>query len=246
MSRILVVDDHPDVCRITGMILRSAGHEVDTTLSGEEAWELLQHRDYALVLLDIMLPVLNGHELLQRIRSHPQPTKAQTRIIYISALSSDAHIAHGFAGGADDYIPKPFGPGELLARCALQLQHYHELSALTIPTPPPVPKPVELLDFTCGPRTLSFNLATGQLSYEGMDQLILTHEEFLIFRYLAARSNHITSWQDLTRYALEREPKKDGSDIVRNHVFTLRQKLYRLPFKLLLQSHGRHSYSLVF
>src|SRR5437899_8805177 len=111
---VLVVDDDPDVARFVEVNLRSAGYDVAVASNGEEALERAVELRPDLVLLDVMMPKLDGFEVAQRLRRDPRTSSSSIIMLTAKALSSDKVL--GLSSGADDYIIKPFDPVELLAR----------------------------------------------------------------------------------------------------------------------------------
>lgn len=110
--RVLLVEDDLPAARGIAMMLKSGGIIVDTTDTGEEAMELLRHYDYDVVVLDLMLPDIEGYEVIRRMRA----ARLETPVLILSGLSRPAAKVKGFAVGADDYITKPFDKAELVAR----------------------------------------------------------------------------------------------------------------------------------
>jgi two-component system sensor histidine kinase ChiS len=113
-KHILVVDDEPSICRLIKMSLAVEGYEVRTVNSGFEAMEELEKEKYALVLLDIMMPGMNGFEVCSAIRSKPE--FKGMKIAFLTAMGNPGDAQRGFALGGDDYIIKPFDPEELLIK----------------------------------------------------------------------------------------------------------------------------------
>jgi len=126
---ILVVDDDPDIARFVEVNLRSAGYEVSVAGDGEEALERAAEIRPDLVLLDVMMPRLDGFEVAQRLRKNPQTTNTSIIMLTAKALSSDK--VTGLQSGADDYIIKPFDPIELLARVKGTLRRAKEMRNLS-------------------------------------------------------------------------------------------------------------------
>jgi two-component system KDP operon response regulator KdpE len=117
LPRILLVDDEAAIQRALGPLLRARGYEVDIAGTGAEALDFLASRAPALVVLDLGLPDLEGTEVCRRIRTtSPMP------IIVLSARGSEADKVNALDLGADDYVTKPFGPEELLARIRVALR----------------------------------------------------------------------------------------------------------------------------
>jgi diguanylate cyclase (GGDEF)-like protein len=126
---VLVVDDDPDVARFVEVNLRSAGYDVTVASDGEEAVERAIDIRPDLVLLDVMMPKLDGFEVAQRLRRDPRTSSSSIIMLTAKALSADKVL--GLSSGADDYIIKPFDPVELLARVKGTLRRAREMRALS-------------------------------------------------------------------------------------------------------------------
>jgi len=126
---VLVVDDDPDVARFVEVNLRSAGYDVAVASNGEEALEKAVELRPDLILLDVMMPKLDGFEVAQRIRRDTRTSSCSIIMLTAKALSSDKVV--GLSSGADDYIIKPFDPVELLARVKGTLRRAREMRALS-------------------------------------------------------------------------------------------------------------------
>src|SRR6266508_2478525 len=114
---ILVVDDEPAIVRLVRTKLQADGYAVITADRGEKALEILEDERPDLVVLDLMMPGIDGFETLRRIRGG-----SQVPVIMLTARAGDADRLKGFQGGADDYLTKPFNPDELAARVAAVLR----------------------------------------------------------------------------------------------------------------------------
>ncbi len=112
-TRIVVVDDEPSVVDSVALGLRREGYEVQTAGDGPDGLRLIQTADPELVILDVMLPVFDGVEVLRRLRAEGRDVPV---LLLTARVEIEAKLA-GFAGGADDYLTKPFRLEELLARC---------------------------------------------------------------------------------------------------------------------------------
>ena len=110
--RVLLVEDDVTAARGITLMLKSSGLVVDTTDTGEEALELVRHYDYDIIVLDLMLPDMDGYEVVRRMRA----ARLETPVLILSGLSIPAAKVKGFGMGADDFISKPFDKGELVAR----------------------------------------------------------------------------------------------------------------------------------
>jgi two-component system KDP operon response regulator KdpE len=117
-ARILVIDDEPQIHRFVRPALEASGYAVDRADTGSEGLRLAAARSPDLVLLDLGLPDIDGHEVLSRLRGF-----SDVPVIVLSARDREAEKIAALDGGADDYVEKPFGVGELLARMRTALRH---------------------------------------------------------------------------------------------------------------------------
>ena len=120
--KILVVDDEKTIVKGIKFNLENEGYQVDVCYDGETAVDMARHGEYAVILLDLMMPKLDGLGACQRIRQF-----STVPIIMLTARSEDADKLIGFESGADDYITKPFNPIEVIARVKSQLRRYTSL-----------------------------------------------------------------------------------------------------------------------
>lgn len=112
--RILVADDEPNILAALEFMLSRAGYEVDVARDGEEALRRLEQRLPDLVLLDVMMPVLSGYDVCERLRARPE--WAGVKVAMLSARGREAETSRGLAAGADLYLVKPFSNRELLQK----------------------------------------------------------------------------------------------------------------------------------
>ncbi len=110
-KRILIVDDEPSIIVPLQFLMQQNGFETSVAFTGEEAMETIAEKTPDLIILDIMLPIIDGYEVCQRVRENPQWNNI--RIILLSALGGDANVAKGMALGADAYITKPYSNEEV-------------------------------------------------------------------------------------------------------------------------------------
>lgn len=120
MLRILIAEDEEPIANLIKMNLRRAGYECVWAPDGEKAADLMEEQHFDLVLLDIMLPGINGYELLDYAKTLEFP------VIFLTALGSTENKVKGLRLGADDYLPKPFEIVELLARVEAVLRRYNK------------------------------------------------------------------------------------------------------------------------
>jgi DNA-binding response OmpR family regulator len=119
MTRILVVDDEPNIVELAKMYLAREGYRLDSAANGQEAISHYGKNRYDLILLDLMLPDIDGFELCRRIRA-----KSGVPILMLTARKEDVDKIVGLELGADDYLTKPFNPRELVARIKAILRRY--------------------------------------------------------------------------------------------------------------------------
>ena len=114
MNKVLIVDDDPDIRTLYGLLLRREGFEVIEAGSGQEALSKVKAETPTLVLLDVMMPGMNGYEVCQQIKSDPQT--AHLPILMISGKTTVADRKNGMSVGADDFLVKTIGPRSLVSR----------------------------------------------------------------------------------------------------------------------------------
>jgi two-component system alkaline phosphatase synthesis response regulator PhoP/two-component system response regulator VicR len=111
-KRILAVDDEKHILRLVQINLEKAGYEVVTASNGREALEKVREATPNLIVMDVMMPEMDGFEALKKLKSDPATTKIP--VIMLTAKAQDADVFHGWQSGADLYLTKPFNPMELL------------------------------------------------------------------------------------------------------------------------------------
>jgi len=117
VAHLLVVDDEPRIVRLVSRVLESQGHAVETASTGEEALLKAAALDFDLVILDLLLPGIDGHTVLRELLA----TNSRVRVLVLSALGDLEARAECLQEGAVDYVAKPFAVAELLARVDVQL-----------------------------------------------------------------------------------------------------------------------------
>lgn len=222
MARILVVEDEVDICNLIKAHLEGDGHTVFQAFDGPTALTLVEAHDPQLIILDWMLPGLDGLAVCRRIReTHLAP------IMMLTARSEEVDRVLGLEVGADDYLIKPFGIRELLARVRSMLRRV-ALDTLAIPQTgaPPVshiPEPI-----VCG--SLCIDVASYMVSLDGAP-VDLTRKEFDLLALLASHPGRAFSRD----FLLERVwgYDYDGFDrTVDSHIVRLRRKLGPLGEKI--------------
>jgi DNA-binding response OmpR family regulator len=204
MHKILIIDDDMDLCDLLRDYLTPEGFEVEAVNDGLQGIERAISGQHALVVLDVMLPGINGFEVLRRIRA-----VSRISVLMLTARGNEVDRIVGLEIGADDYLPKPFNPRELVARIRAVLRRVE---------PQPQGDPGRLIvgdiELIPGTRTV---LRTGQ-------KVELTSVEFTILETLLRLAGQVVSRDELVRQALGRSLSAyDRSIDV--HVSSLRKKL---------------------
>ncbi len=205
---ILVVDDEPTIVEVVGSYLERAGFGVERATDGPEALRLAELRRPDLVVLDVMLPGLDGIEVLRRL--HERPGK-RVAVILLTARGEESDRLVGLRHGADDYVVKPFSPAELVARVEAVLRRV---------SPPPSEEEAEP-PIEHGP--LRVEPASRRAFLDGAE-LDLTMREFDLLAYLAARPGRVFS-RDQLMEAVWEYPFFTDTSTVTVHIRRLRGKL---------------------
>ena len=111
---ILIVDDEPNIVMSLEFLMRKNGYQVGIARNGTEALAAIDQTPYDLVLLDIMMPDVDGLQVCRQLRARPDRTA--TKVIFLSAKSREADVQEGYAAGADLYLPKPFSTRQLMEK----------------------------------------------------------------------------------------------------------------------------------
>src|SRR4030065_1416128 len=139
-EKILIVDDDLDTLRLVGLMLQHQGYRINAANSGIQAIAMAQTDKPNLILLDIMMPDMDGYEVARRLRANPQTVDIP--ILMFTAKSQLDDKVAGFEVGADDYLTKPTNPAELQSHIRQLLEHRRERkAAAAAPAPPAPPRP---------------------------------------------------------------------------------------------------------
>ena len=203
---ILICDDEQDIVSALKIYLEAEGYRTFTAANGREALEVLDREDIHLVLLDIMMPVLDGVSALAKLREY-----SNVPVILLTAKSEDTDKVLGLNIGADDYITKPFNPVELLARVRSQLRRYLQLGGGA----------VRESVLAIGPISLDDTSKTVTLDGEPVN---LTPREYDILKLLMQNPGRVFHPRDLYRKVWNEEPFGAESTVA-VHIRHLREKL---------------------
>ncbi len=200
--RILVCDDEPQILRALKVILRDAGYEAVTASTGEEALDRAAVKPPEAAILDLMLPDIDGVELTRRLREW-----SEMPILVLSAVGEEDRKVEALAAGADDYVTKPFGPRELIAR----------LEAVRRRAQPEGAEP------TIVAEGIEIDLAARSVRRDG-EPVHLTPTEFGLLRALARNRGKLITHRALLVevWGVEYE---DDFQVLRAHIANLRRKI---------------------
>ena len=205
-SRVLVVDDEENLRELVRRLLGSAGYSVRTARDGGEGLRSFFSWKPDLVVLDIRMPKMNGWEMLERIRE-----MSDTPVIMVSALGQEDEKVRGLRGGADDYVPKPFGQAELLARVEAVLRRAGESSKA---------------EDVYADGVLHMDFRRHRISVKGR-QAELSPLEFRVLGALVRAANVVLSPERLLNLCWDE--KAAGPANVRLYISHLRRKLEEDP-----------------
>jgi two-component system alkaline phosphatase synthesis response regulator PhoP len=180
MQRVLVVDDEPAIVTLLTYNLKAANYEVVTATNGVEAVQLAMNDDFDAILLDLMLPGLDGVEVTKKLRQE----RVSTPIIMITAKTDEFDKIFGLELGADDYITKPFSPREVIARLKAVLRRAQPVSVATAGTGMLANDDViRIGGIEVDPNTVSVMIDQRPIK--------LTPKEFELLLYLVQRPNQV-------------------------------------------------------
>ena len=206
---VLVVDDEKEIAELVEIYLVSDGYKVFKAYNADEALLIMKQEEIHLVLLDVMMPGMNGLELCRKIRE-----SSNIPIIMLSAKSADLDKIVGLTGGADDYVTKPFNPLELTARVKSQLRRYTQLNPNSTN---------EFAGSEINIRNMTISRDNHKVVIEGED-VRLTPIEFEILYLLASHPGKVFSTDEIFEKVWN-EKVYEANNTVMVHIRRLRGKM---------------------
>ncbi|TNJ62795.1 response regulator transcription factor [Paenibacillus hemerocallicola] len=210
-KHILVVEDEPTLARLLSYNLSQEGYQTKLVDHGGEGLQAAQQGSFDLIILDIMLPGMNGFEVLAKLRQKGD----KTPVIILTARNAEEEVVQGLKAGADDYITKPFGVAELLARVSAVMRRSGAESA-PIADEPDSGKVIQAADLKIYPEKYEVVL--------NGEQIQLRPKEFEVLLYLVQRPGVVVSRDDLMNVVWGFD-YVGGQRTVDVHVSSLRKKL---------------------
>lgn len=210
--KILLVDDEPDILEIIGYNLSSEGYQIFTAENGREAIEEAKKNTPHLIILDVMMPEMDGIEACEKLRAIPD--LSETIITFLTARGEDYSQVAGFEAGADDYITKPIKPKVLVSKVKALLRRFKE------------------------PEKLDANIKLGNLVInreeykimKGKEEIILPRKEFELLSLLASKPGKVFKREDILDAVWGNEVVVGGRTID-VHIRKLREKIGDDRFK---------------
>ena len=207
MSQILIVEDEVAIADLEKDYLELSGFDVEVANDGLVGYQKAMEEDYNLVILDLMLPGMDGFEICRKLRE-----EKNTPIIMVSAKKDDIDKIRGLGLGADDYMTKPFSPSELVARVKAHLSRYERL----IGSAAEVNKVIEI-------RGLKIDTTARRVWVNGQEKAFTT-KEFDLLTFLASHPNHVYTKDELFSEIWDMESIGDIATVT-VHIKKIREKI---------------------
>ncbi len=208
-SQILIVDDDPDIRKVLSILLRE-DYAVAEAADGQAAVDYIEaHPDTDLVVLDVMMPGMDGFETCDRIRA-----RSNVPILFLTAKSAEADRISAYRSGGDDFLSKPFSQGEFLAKVSSLLRRYKEYRGK--------PPAALMLD------DLEVDLSTRSVKSKGKE-LFLTDTEYSILEYLLKNRGKTVTASEIYEAVWKERFLQGSGNTVMVHVLNLRRKIEETP-----------------
>ena len=207
MSKILIIEDENEIAELERDYLELSGFEVEVANDGVKGLEKSVKEDYDLIILDLMLPGIDGFEICQKVRE-----EKNTPIIMVSAKQDDIDKIRGLGLGADDYMTKPFSPSELVARVKAHMARYERLVGS-------VANENRVIEI----RGIKID-TTARRVWVNDEEKIFTTKEFDLLTFLASHPNHVYTKDELFSEIWDMESIGDIATVT-VHVKKIREKI---------------------
>ena len=207
MSKILIVEDEVAIAELEKDYLELSGFDVVMQHTGDAGLKAALNEDFNLIILDLMLPNVDGFEICKKVRE-----KKNTPIIMVSAKKEDIDKIRGLGLGADDYMTKPFSPSELVARVKAQLARYERLVGSGV-------KANEIIEI----RGIKID-KTARRVYVNGEEKAFTTKEFDLLTFLAENPNHVFTKEELFNKIWDMESIGDIATVT-VHIKKIREKI---------------------
>lgn len=206
-SKILIIEDEESIAELEKDYLELSGFEVQIENSGDTGLKVALEKDFNLILLDLMLPEVDGFEICKQVRE-----KKNTPILMVSAKKDDIDKIRGLGLGADDYITKPFSPSEMVARVKAHLARYERLIGSGV-------QENEIIEI----RGLKID-KTARRVYLNGEEKIFTTKEFDLLTFLAQNPNRVFSKEELFKKIWDMDSVGEIATVT-VHIKKIREKI---------------------
>lgn len=206
-KKILIIEDDANITRLEKDYLEASSFQVESASDGAVGLEMASKNEYALILLDIMLPNIDGMEICQKVRKF-----SDIPILLVSAKKDEMDKIAGLGFGADDYIVKPFSPSELVARVIAHINRYERLTGAAQPT-----SCIEI-------GTLKIDKESRRVFFEGQE-ITFTNKEFDLLATLAENPETVFTKDELLNKIWKYDSMGDTSTVT-VHINRVRDKLF--------------------
>ncbi len=226
-SRILIVDDNPEIREIIHILLEGEGYEIEEADSGQRALHLTEKLDFDLIILDIMMPGLNGYQTCIEIRKN-----SNAPILFLSARTKDSDKTLGFSSGGDDYLAKPFSYNELISRAKALIRRYQVYRGKDDAGARSGPAAAQFAEEQAKEPLVFHHLKIDEEREEvtsGGTPLILTDTEYAMLLLLVKHRRQIFSAQHLYESVWSEPYYYGANNTVMVHIRNLRLKIEKDP-----------------
>ncbi len=207
MSRILIIEDEESIAELEKDYLELSGYEVEIAYRGDQGLLKAMKEEYDLIILDLMLPEVDGFEICRMVRE-----EKNTPIIMVSAKKDDIDKIRGLGLGADDYMTKPFSPSELVARVKAHMDRYNRLVGSSV-------QKRDIVEI----RGIRIDKTDRRVWVNG-EEVAFTTKEFDLLTFLAENPNHVYSKEELFREIWDMESVGDIATVT-VHIKKIREKI---------------------
>ena len=207
MSKILIIEDEMTIAELEKDYLELSGFQVEIETNGEQGLKKVLDEDYNMVILDLMLPGMDGFEVCRQIREHKN-----LPILMVSAKKDDIDKIRGLGMGADDYVTKPFSPSELVARVKAHLARYERLIGSGVPQN-------DIVEI----RGIRIDKTARRVMINGEEKNFTT-KEFDLLTFLAENPNHVFTKEELFRKIWDMDSIGDIATVT-VHIKKIREKI---------------------
>ncbi len=207
MSKILIIEDEESIADLERDYLEISGYEVEICTRGDTGLDKALHEDFDLIILDLMLPEVDGFDICRSIRE-----KKNTPVIIVSAKKDDIDKIRGLGLGADDYMTKPFSPSELVARVKAHLDRYNRLVGSNV-------QKNDIIEI----RGIRIDKTARRVWVNGEEKSFTT-KEYDLLTFLAENPNHVFTKEELFREIWDMESVGDIATVT-VHIKKIREKI---------------------